>query len=58
MFFMALYVALLFIVLTPGVLLRLPPRSSTIVVAITHSLVFAIIYQFTNKHVAGMIANL
>lgn len=55
---MALYVALLFIVLTPGVLLRLPPRSSTIVVAITHSLVFAIIYQFTNKHVAGMIANL
>ena len=48
---MSIYVAILFVILTPGVLLRLPPRSSTIVVAITHGIVFAILYHLTHKMV-------
>ena len=44
-----LYVALLFVLLTPGVLLRLPPKGSLLTVAIVHGLVFALIYHFTHK---------
>ena len=46
-----LYVALLFVLLTPGVLLRLPPKGSLLTVAIVHGLVFALIYHFTHKMV-------
>lgn len=48
---MSLYVALLFILLTPGVLLRLPPRSSLLTVAVVHSIVFAIVFHLTHKMV-------
>jgi len=46
-----LYVALLFIVLTPGVLLRLPPKGPLLTAAIVHGLVFALVYHFTHKMV-------
>jgi hypothetical protein len=46
-----LYVALLFVVLTPGVLLTLPKGGSKLVVAATHGLVFALLYHFTHKAV-------
>jgi hypothetical protein len=46
-----LYVALLFVLLTPGVLLRLPPKGSLLTVAIVHGLVFALVYHFTHKMV-------
>jgi hypothetical protein len=46
---MTLYVALLFILLTPGVLLRLPPKGSLLTVAIVHGLVFALVFHFTRK---------
>ena len=43
------YIAILFFVLTPGVLLSLPPKSSKFVVAATHAVVFALVYHFTHK---------
>ena len=45
------YAALLFVVLTPGVLLRLPNNGSKMVVAVTHGVVFAVVWHFTNKMV-------
>jgi hypothetical protein len=47
--FMFLYTAVLFYVLTPGILLSLPPKSSKMVVAATHALVFALVYKFTHR---------
>jgi hypothetical protein len=47
--FVTLYVVLLFIVLTPGVLLTLPKGGSKLVVAAVHGLVFGVIYHFTHK---------
>jgi hypothetical protein len=44
-----IYVALLFFVLTPGVLVTLPPKSSKLVVAAFHALVFALVWHFTHK---------
>jgi len=44
-----IYTALLFFVLTPGVLLRLPPKGSLLVVALVHAVVFALVYHFTHK---------
>jgi hypothetical protein len=46
---MSLYVALLFFVLTPGVLLSLPKGGSKYMVAGTHALVFALLFHFTHK---------
>ena len=53
-FFVTLYVAVLFIVLTPGVLLTLPKGGSKLTVAAVHALVFAVIYHFTHKAVWRM----
>jgi hypothetical protein len=44
-----LYVAVLFFALTPGVLLRLPPKSGLMTVAAVHALVFAVVWHFTHK---------
>jgi hypothetical protein len=49
---MSLYAALLFFVLTPGILLSLPPGGSPMVVAATHAVVFAAVFHFTKKMVA------
>ena len=40
---------LLFFVLTPGILLTIPPKSSKNVVAIVHALVFVIVWHFMSK---------
>ena len=47
--YMALYLVFLFIVLSPGILLRIPPKGSKIVVAVVHGLVFAFVYYLTHK---------
>jgi hypothetical protein len=47
--FMLLYVVILFTLLTPGVLVSLPPRSSKLTTAFTHGLVFAAVFNFTYK---------
>ena len=46
---MSVFLAILFFVLTPGVLLRLPTGGSKLMVAATHAVVFALIYHFTHK---------
>ncbi len=52
---MSIYVALLFVLLTPGVLLHLPSkRSSLLTLAVVHGIVFALIYHFTHKAVWKM----
>jgi len=48
---MFIYAFLLFFVLTPGVLLTLPPKGSKMVVAGVHALVFAIVWTLTHKMV-------
>ena len=45
---MVVFVAILFVALTPGVLVTLPPRSSKLVVAATHGVLFALAYHFTH----------
>ena len=42
------YVFVLFFVLTPGILLRLPPNSGKYTVAAVHALVFALVLKFTH----------
>jgi hypothetical protein len=44
-----LVLAALFFVLTPGVVLSLPPGGSLLTVAATHALVFALVYTFLLK---------
>jgi hypothetical protein len=46
-----LYLAVLFFVLTPGILLTLPKGGSKIVVAATHAVVFATVWYFTRRFV-------
>ena len=47
----SLYVALLFVLLTPGVLLTLPKGGKKLTVALVHGLIFALVYHFTHKMV-------
>jgi len=51
MWMMALYAAVLFYVLTPGVFLSLPPGGSKMTVALTHAAVFGLVYALTCKFV-------
>ena len=53
-FAVALYAAILFFVLSPNVLLRLPPKGSTKVVAAVHAVVFGLVLLFTCKFVWQM----
>ena len=46
-----LYVAVLFFVLTPGILVSLPAGGSKMTVALVHSLVFALVFWATHKFV-------
>jgi hypothetical protein len=46
---MILFTALLFFVLTPGILLSLPPHGSLATKAMVHAIVFALVYRFTHK---------
>ena len=50
---MLAYTALLFVVLTPGVLLRLPMKGSKMTVALTHGAIFAVVWYFTHKMVSS-----
>ena len=46
---MSLYAAVLFFVLTPGVLLSLPPGGSRTTVALTHAVVFGVVWALSHK---------
>lgn len=47
----ALFVAALFYVLTPGILVTLPKGGSKMVVAATHAIIFAIVFGLVHKSV-------
>ena len=49
--YMSLFVGLLFVLLTPGVLLTLPKGSPKLTIAIVHGIVFAIAFHFLQKPV-------
>ena len=46
---MSLFIVVLFVALTPGVLVTLPTKGSKLTVAIVHGLVFAVVYHFMHK---------
>ena len=48
---MFVYAFVLFFVLTPGILLSLPPKGGKMLVAATHAFVFALVWGFTHKAV-------
>jgi hypothetical protein len=53
--YMSLYAAVLFFVLTPGVLLSLPPGGSRVTVALTHAVVFGLVWTLTYNIVRKML---
>ena len=53
-----LYVVVLFFVLTPGILLSIPSKASKHVVALTHALVFALVFHFTHKPICNVSSKL
>ena len=55
--YMSLYLALLFVVLTPGVLVTVP-AGSKLAVAVAHGLVFAVVYHLTHKAVWSATRNM
>jgi hypothetical protein len=46
-----IYLALLFFVLTPSVLIRLPTNGNKYIVAALHSIIFALIFHFTHNFI-------
>lgn len=48
------YAALLFFILTPSVLLRLPKNGSKLTVALVHAIVFGLLFWLTHKFVWRM----
>ena len=51
---MSLFIVLLFVLLTPGILLRLPAKGSKLTVALVHGIVFALVFHFFHKVVGQM----
>jgi hypothetical protein len=58
MWWMALYAAALFYVLTPGIVLSLPSGGSKMTVALTHAAVFGLVWMLTHKIVHGMVSRM
>jgi hypothetical protein len=54
--FMFLYLAVLAFLLTPGVLIRLPPGGSPTVVALTHAVVISLVYGLSSKMIFKLVA--
>jgi hypothetical protein len=54
---MTVYLAALFVALTPGVLVRLPNGGSKLTVALTHAVVFVVVVYFTKGLVAHYTEN-
>jgi hypothetical protein len=56
--YMSIFMALLFLVLTPGVLLSIPPGGSKLGVAATHGVVFALVYYLAKDTVMDFTSSL
>jgi len=52
---MSLFIAVLFFVLTPGILLSIPAGGSLMQKAAVHAVVFALVYHFSHKAVYKML---
>jgi len=52
-----LYLVFLFYVLSPNVLLRIPPNGSKHVVTLVHAVVFAVVYYYTSGYVSAMLGS-
>ena len=52
------YLVFLFYVLSPNVLLRIPPNGSKHMVALVHAVVFATVYYYTSGYVGAMLSSL
>jgi hypothetical protein len=53
-----IYLVFLFYVLSPNVLLRIPPNGSKHMVALVHAVVFALVYYYTSGYVSGLLGTL
>ena len=53
--FTLLLAAVLFFLLTPGVLVRLPPKSGLLVVAAFHAIVFTVVFFFGCKLIKNLL---
>ena len=47
-FLISAYVAILFILLTPNMLVRLPPNGSKMTVTLVHALIFGLVFSMTH----------
>jgi hypothetical protein len=48
-----LYVVFLFVLLTPAILVRVPPKGNKWTVALVHGVIFSVILLLTNHFVSG-----
>jgi len=55
---MILYTVLLFVLLTPGILVRLPPSGNKWTVAFVHGLIYSLIYYFTHNFIMRLSSGL
>jgi len=55
--FMFIYSAVLFFVLTPGIVLTLPPKGKKMTVALVHALIFGLVFGLTHKFVWNLESN-
>ena len=46
--------AVLFFILTPGIVLSLPPGGSRMVVALTHAIVFGVVWTLSYRMLMGL----
>ena len=46
--------AVLFFILTPGIILSLPPGGSKTLVALTHAVVFGLVWTLASKMLMGL----
>jgi hypothetical protein len=53
---MFFYLALLAFILSPGILLSLPPGAGPAVTALTHAIVISLVYTLTSKMIYKTIA--
>ena len=51
----SVYTILLFFVLTPGIVVRLPPKGDKYAAAGVHALIFAVVFQFTHNLIVSLL---
>ncbi len=47
---MSLIIVFLFVILTPGILIRIPSKGSPLIAAVVHGLVFAAVLHFVQRY--------